>query len=411
MKSRVPLAALVLPLFLSVAPAGASENLLFNGAFTDSLSGWSFSPRVDWSPLSGGAARIRLPESTSALDALVQCVEVNGGALYDFGAATAVPFVSIGQGGLSIRLSWFSQPGCLNGLVGAAPPLEFDATVELFQAKSRLVIAPTEARSALVDVVARAEVNSSYTMLVDDVFLSPNQFGEILTIPTSASLLGARGQRFATDLWVRNAAPVPRMFSLRLHCPPPCDENLTAIVLNLGPGETRALQDVIFDYLGGGVSGRAGAIELAFDPRIGPLEVTSRVRTSNPDAPGNGMVVPALRSQDRRSTASFIGLQQLGGEAGFRVNAGAYNPGDVPATVVIRVHDALGETLGTIERTWGPHEWYQINDVLGAAGAPASAAASILFDGSAPLYPFVIAVDNRSGDSNWLAPAPEVPRY
>jgi hypothetical protein len=405
MKPRTLFALLAFLLLPHERPATA-QNLLFNGGFTDSLSGWSFSPLVDWSPLFGGAARIRLPQSTAALEALVQCVAVNGFSTYDFGATAAVPRISIGEGGVSVRMTWFDRPGCVDGFVGAAPPLEFEASNDIPQSRSRPVISPAEARAALVTVVARADVSAPYTLIVDDIFLTPNLFGEILTIPTAASLQGARGQRFTTDLWVRNAAPVPRKFSLRFHCPPPCGQNFAWIVLNLGPSETRVIPDVIFDYLGGGLNGRAGAIEVAFDPREGALEVTSRVRTSNQEAPGNGAVVPALRSEDRRSTASFIGLQALGGDAGFRVNAGAYNPGDVASEITIQVRDAFGRPLGTVERTWGPQEWFQINDVLGAAGAPADAAASISFAATAPVFPFVIAVDNRSGDSNWLLPAP-----
>ena len=90
---------------------------------------------------------------------------------------------------------------------------------------------------------------------------------------------------------------------------------------------------------------------------------------------------------------------------------GAYNPGDVAAAVTVNVRDAFGVSLGTVERTWGAHEWYQINDVLGAAGAPADAAASISFAAAVPIFPFVIAVDNQSGDSNWLTPAPPERRY
>ena len=157
MKRRVPVFALALLLFLSVArPAAASENLLFNGSFTDNLSGWSFSTRVDWSPVWGGAARISFAASTSALEALVQCAAVDGGALYDFSAAAAVPRTNNGDGGVSVRITWFSQPGCIDGVVGAAPPLEFDATVDIPEAKSRIVISPQEARAALVTVVARA---------------------------------------------------------------------------------------------------------------------------------------------------------------------------------------------------------------------------------------------------------------
>ena len=167
-------------------------------------------------------------------------------------------------------------------------------------------------------------------------------FGEILTLPTAASAPGALGQRFATDLWVRNTTAVGRRFSLRIACPT-CGESPAWIVLNLGPSETRFLPDVIFDFLGGGIGGRAGAIEIAFDPSEGGLDVSARVATVNADRPGNGTTIPARTREEARTQATFIGLAGLGGDAGARVNAGAFNPNDSATAVTFFVRDAAGK--------------------------------------------------------------------
>ncbi len=123
------------------------------------------------------------------------------------------------------------------------------------------------------------------------------------------------------------------------------------------------------------------------------------------------MAIPARTRGEARTQASFIGLGGLGGDAGFRVNAGAFNPNEEATLVTFFVRDAAGNDLGSVERTWAPREWHQINDVLAAAGAPADRAASIQVDAGLPLHPFVIAVDNRSGDPTWLEPAPPAARY
>jgi hypothetical protein len=168
---------------------------------------------------------------------------------------------------------------------------------------------------------------------------------------------------------------------------------------------------VVFDFLAGGIGGRAGAVEIAYDPSEGGLDVFARVATVNADRPGNGMAIPARKRGEARTQATFIGLAGLGRDAGFRVNAGAFNPNDRAAVVTFLVRDAAGNDLGSIERTWGPREWFQINDVLAGAGAPAGSATSILVDASLALFPFTIAIDNRSGDPTWLEPAPPPARY
>ena len=155
------------------------------------------------------------------------------------------------------------------------------------EVNSFITVLPGAARSALVLFVLRADTSSGFPLIVDDVVFAPEPFGEILTLPAAASVPGAFGQRWATDLWVRNTAAVSRVFSLRIACPS-CGQNPTWIVLNLGPSETRFFADVVFDFLGGGIGGRAGAIEISYDPREGGLDVFARAATVNADGPGKG---------------------------------------------------------------------------------------------------------------------------
>ena len=327
----------------------------------------------------------------------MQCIGVEGGSLYTLSAAVNPG----GDGGVALHVRWFDAAGCGGAVLGGSPTLDFEPSVSRFEPKSRVLASPGAARSALVLFVLRADTPSGFPFIVDDVVFASTPFGEILTLPTAASAPGARGQRFATDLWVRNTTAVGRVFSLRIACPT-CGESPAWIVLNLGPSETRFLADVVFDLLGGGIGGRAGAIEIAYDPAAGGLDVFARVATVNADRPGNGSAIPARKRGEARTQATFIGLAGLGGDAGFRVNAGAFNPNDRAAVVTFLVRDAAGNDLGSIERTWGPREWFQINDVLAAAGAPAGSATSILVDASLALFPFAIAIDNRSGDPTWL---------
>ncbi len=405
MRKRFLPAAFILLAAFAWPLAAASPNLLTNGAFEHDLAGWSHTPNATWSFALGGTALI-FASPTPGSEVLSQCVGVEGGSLYSVSAAVNAP----ADGGVALHVRWFDAPGCGGTVLGGSPSLDFEPPASLFEPKRRVVASPGAARSALVLFVLRADTLSGFPFVVDDVAFAPEPFGEILTLPTAASAPGAFGQRFATDLWVRNTTAAFRRFSLRIACPS-CGLSPAWIVLNLGPGETRFLPDVIFDFLGGGIGGRAGAIEISYDPSEGGLVVFARVATVNADRPGNGTAIPARTRGEARTRATFIGLAGLGGDAGFRVNAGAFNPSDRAAVVTFTVRDGAGNDLGSVERTWGPREWFQINDVLAAAGARAESAASILVDAGLALFPFAIAIDNRSGDPTWLEPAPLPVRY
>ena len=410
MKARFLPATFFLFLALARPLEGASPNLLANGGFDAGLAGWSRAENVGWSPAFGGAARIR-QTSHAGWEALVQCVPVDGNALYAISAAANLPQRSDGDGALSVRVRWTDSAGCHGTILGGAPSLEFETSPETRQTKSRVLVSPEGARSALVQLVARADTSDAYAFVVDEVAFTPEYIGELLTLPTAASARGAYGQRFSTDLWIRNEAAVGRRFGLRIACPYPCGQNPEWHSLILGPRETRLLADVVSDALGAGARDRAGAIEIGYDPREGAIDAFARVATVNGDRPGNGTAIPARTREEARTQASFIGLAGLGGAAGFRVNVGVFNPNDRATIVTFTLRDGAGNDLGTVERTWGPREWFQINDVLAAAGAPAGTAASLRVDASLALFPFAIAIDNRSGDPTWLEPARRAGRY
>jgi len=139
---------------------------------------------------------------------------------------------------------------------------------------------------------------------------------------------------------------------------------------------------------------------------------SARVVTVHPESPGNGTSLPALGRDDARTSALFPGLSGARHDPGgtFRVNAGAFNPHDAPVEAVFWLYDGDGTDLGTFTRTLAPGAWLQVNDVfreVGAAGV-ATEGAMLAFHARLPVFPFVIAVDDRSGDGTFLA-ARDVP--
>jgi hypothetical protein len=132
------------------------------------------------------------------------------------------------------------------------------------------------------------------------------------------------------------------------------------------------------------------------------MHFSARVVTVNPESPGNGTRVPVLRRDEARTDALFHGLSGARNDlAGtFRVNAGAFNPHDAPVEAAFWLYDGDGTELGSFTRTLAPGGWLQVNDVfreVGAAGIPTEGAV-LAFHAELPVFPFAIAVDNRSGD-------------
>ncbi len=395
-----------------LAPTAWSENLVVNGDFREGLSSWSRLDLVSFSAggaASPGAARITLPNRPEGGDAMLQCVAVEGYRLYDLGASVRLPEWPGHSGGVSVRLRWHAAPECQGPSLRGAPSLDFSYTEPAgWQVKERRRIpAPESAVSALVVVVARAAGEDPYPIFLDDVFLRRSVEGEDVFLPTAASVRGAKGERFETDLWVHNPTPAERRFAVSLWRD---GRPTTPFVLLVGAEQTRHFPDVLSSALG--QRDTAGAIQVSYDPREGPMLFSARVVTVNAESPGNGSSVPVLRRDEARTSALFHGISgarhDLAGA--FRVNAGAFNPHDAPVEATFWLTDGDGTELGSFTRTLAPGAWLQVNDVfreVGAAGV-ATEGARLAFHARLPVFPFVVAVDDRSGDGTFIA-ARDVP--
>jgi hypothetical protein len=132
------------------------------------------------------------------------------------------------------------------------------------------------------------------------------------------------------------------------------------------------------------------------------------VVTVNPGGPGNGTAIPAFTRDQAVTSAIFPALSGARDDAAgaLRVNAGAFNPHDGPVEAFFGLYDGDGTELGSFARTLAPGAWLQVNDVFREAGAGgvATEGATLAFSSSLPVFPFVIAVDNRSGDGTFVPP-------
>lgn len=401
-------AALAGAAFAALPAAGA--NLLDNGSFGSGLGGWTATASVSWDPdgaTGPGAARLGGSPGIVGRLALSQCVAVGAGSDYDLGAAALLPYSPQAEGGVSVRVVWHAADGCTGEMLGMAGALDFPPVAPAAWTRRTLgrLRAPTNARSASVSVVPWSSgTPGAFSAFLDDVELAPSARFETLVVPTAASVDGARGERFRTTLTVTNPAPFGRRVDAALLCAAvePCPSARVSLVF--APRETRVFTDALLDLFGR--RSGAGAIELTYDATLGPVVAAARAATVHAERPGNGMSLPVLAASGARRTATFLALSDgRAGDGGTRVNAGVYNPLESPVWAGFGVRDDGGATRDTVYVLAGARSWTQVNDVFGAARAGAARPGStVTFTAEGPVFPFLISIDNRSGDPTFLEP-------
>lgn len=397
---------------LLVALPSAAANILNNGSFETGIGGWAATSPVEWAAdgaagPGSGSARLRGNPGVVGALSLSQCAAVTPGAGYDLGATTLLPYSTEAEGGVSLRVVWHSWPGCEGATLGLSPALDFPHVAPAVWTRRSLerLRAPSGAASASVQVVPWSSgPESGFSAFVDDVELSPSQRYVTLTVPTAASVDGAGGERFQTTLVVTNPAIYTRRVDVALRCKLDQTCGSANVSLLLAPGETRVFADALLDIFG--IESGAGAIDLTYEATPGPIVASARAATVHAQRPGNGMAIPALPRSAARSAATFSGLSDgRAGAAGTRVNAGVYNPNATTIYVAFNVHDGNGVLRNSVLRWVTGGEWFQINDLYSAAGVePAGPGSFVTFQAEGPVFPFLISIDNRSGDPTFLEP-------
>lgn len=395
---------------LAAALPSTAANILDNGSFASDLGGWTANGTVQWSP--DGAATpgsVRIVGNPGIVGALTlsQCVAVAAGADYDLGAAALLPYSPESEGGVSLRVTWHGGTACGGEPLGLSPALDFPPVAPQAWIRRNLgrLRAPDGAASASVLVVPWSSgAASAFSAFLDDVELAPSPRFVTLTVPTAASVDGARGERFRTTLTLTNPALVSRRVDVALRCRADAACPSAAVSLILFPRETRVFADALFDVFGR--RNGAGALDLTYDATLGPIVASARAATVHAERPGNGMALPVLTASEARTTASFSGLSDgRAGDGGTRVNAGAYNPGTAYVFAGFTVHDENGPVGSTVYRYFAPREWAQLDDLFALAGAgPVRPGSFVTFAAEAPVFPFLIGIDNRSGDPTFLEP-------
>jgi hypothetical protein len=411
-----------------IAAAGGAQNLLTNGSFHSDISGWTvvatgtgtaaFVPLdAEGSASSGSMQTVNTSSAAGQSYNYTQCHVAIAGASYDFAGKVRVP---PGQpaGTFSLLLNYYANATCSGSGIGTADGssrLDFTPS-GAWQGLSRTGLpAPVGTLSVSITLGnVKTGAGSATTAFFDDIVLAATgTLRATLTIPVAASIHGANGTFFHTDLWVlarsfTNSVTVTAVY--RCFGVSSCG---AARMITLAPRETRLISDVIGTLFGMPESG--GAIELSWDTFNGAL--TARTRLYTPSAPPSyGFGVAGEASTAATARAVFIGVAGSPDlSKGFRSNAGAYNPNPTPVTVILTLYDgATGSQLGSpLIRVWAPFEAAQVSNVLASLGAGSVTTTNAVLTATAiggNVFFYAVTIDNLSGDGvNIGASADEFP--
>lgn len=394
----------------AVALPAAAQNLVTNAGFPSNLSGWSVAGGAGtgvWSTADAGGGTGSALMSASAPAAgtaihLQQCVTVTAGP-YRFAGKARVPSGQAAAGRARIGFQGFESADCAGAglVVDETPDVSgFDAWQPLVKTTNL----PATARSARIyTVTQKTPPGGTFQAYFDDLAVVKSGGTSVLTIPASASLRGANDTFFQTDLWVLNrsfgetldVAARYRCFAGQ-SCP-----NATQ-TLRIAPRQLMHFTDAVATLFS--APGTAGAIELTWDPAFGAISASSRTHSPAVPAPTTGTGVPASASGEARTRAVFLGVGSNGGDfsAGFRSNAGAYNPAATPVSVTFTLFSGDGVRLGSpVVRSFGANEAGQINDLFSAVGSgeTVTRGAYLVVSATGPVFPYATLIDNQSGDS------------
>ncbi len=232
-----------------------------------------------------------------------------------------------------------------------------------------------------------------------------------LVLPVAASVHGANGTFFHTDLRVLNLSFVSAVSVQAIyHCRGGGACATVTKTFSVAPRQNLALDDAVPSLFGAAETG--GAIELLYDDTTGPLFVSSRLYSPQSPLPTYGASVPARRSEEACTRCVFNQIALSADLAsGFRTNAGGYNRGSTTLTAVYSLKRSDGATLDTASRVIGPGEFFQFDGTIGDAVGVTGVTDTNLYlsvAADAPFFPWAVVIDNQSGDLVFAEPAPDL---
>jgi plastocyanin len=154
----------------------------------------------------------------------------------------------------------------------------------------------------------------------------------------------------------------------------------------------------------------AGGVEFSHTGESEQLVVTSRLFSTAP-TPTVGMFIPGLGISEAYPNTVLTSVRNAGPDAGFRTNAGVFNPGDAAVSLTFTIFDGGAQAGTPVSRTVGAHSGLQVNLIFTAAGVPnlSTANAVIVVNATGPLFTYAAVIDNATTDPYLVIGAEDQP--
>lgn len=249
---------------------------------------------------------------------------------------------------------------------------------------------------------------------------------DALIFAAVAHAAGVNGSFFESDIRVTNLTARTMTYDLNFT---PSGVNGTEFgsssTVEVSPGATLALDDVVSTLFGSGTNGSAlGMLEVRpvtpSEPSSGglfgsitnsgvrQLNTAAASRTYNFTPAGTfGQYIPATRFADFVGRGSILSLQQVAESAKFRANFGFLEASGNSAELMVRVYDTASTLLATIPVSLQPMQHRQIGNMLRAVGLTDLVDGRVeveVVNGNGKVTAYVSEVDNATNDPLLVSP-------
>jgi len=185
-----------------------------------------------------------------------------------------------------------------------------------------------------------------------------------------------------------------------------CPGTPPQVNIDLAPRDSQAFNDIVATTFT--QPNTAGGVEFTFtgDPDL--IVVTSRLYSTEPN-PTVGMYIPGLDASQAHTLSVLTSVQNGGSGAGFRTNAGIYNPNDTPALVSFNLFANHASVGNAVQRLVQPHSGVQVNAIFVEAGASGDATDNgvIVVQSDTPVFSYAAVIDNNTSDPYLVLGAPD----
>ncbi|PYQ56939.1 MAG: hypothetical protein DMF58_19545, partial [Acidobacteria bacterium] len=200
-----------------------------------------------------------------------------------------------------------------------------------------------------------------------------------LIVPAVGHAPGANNSMFQSDVRVANTSARTQKYQLNFTLSQTDGtQSGQSSTIEINPGDTMALDDILSNFFGVGSDGGAATGVLEIRP-LAPvtsslttsatpsIQTVASSRTYNTTTNGTfGQFIPAIPFSQFIGQGGRVSLQQVAQSAAYRTNIGLVEAAGEPATVVLHVFNDTGTEVATIPESLLPSEQVQLNSILPA---------------------------------------------